>query len=207
LWFPQQINPASPGGRASHFQSVVGKLKPGVTLERAREEFQRIMVEQEAHKAPNVHSFDTKFHTIVMFPYHDEVVGNVKPAMLVMLAAVGFVLLIACVNVGNLLLARAESRHHEMAVRKAIGATIWDLGKQCLIEGLCLAAMGALAGLAVAWGALKLIWPSTRAVSRGHMKSRSTGVFWCSPWSPVSSPEFSLDWRRWLSLPEIRNPR
>jgi putative ABC transport system permease protein len=157
LWFPQQINPAKPGGRASHFQNIVGMLKPGVRIERAREEFQRIMAEQEAHKSPNTHTFDTKFHTLVAYPYHDEIVGNVKPAMLVMLVAVGFVLLIACVNVGNLLLARAESRHHEMAVRKAIGASIWDLARQCLIEGLCLAALGAVAGLGIAWGALKLI--------------------------------------------------
>lgn len=157
LWFPQQINPANPGGRASHFQNVVGRLRPGVTIVRAREEFQSIMAEQETHKSPNTHSFDTKFHTLVAYPYHDEIVGNVKPAMLVMLAAVGFVLLIACVNVGNLLLARAESRHHEMAVRKAIGATFADLARQCLIEGLCLAALGAVSGLAVAWGALKLI--------------------------------------------------
>lgn len=157
LWFPQQINPASPGGRASHFQNVVGRLKPGVSVARARQEFQAIMTEQEAHKSPNTHSFDTKFHTLVAYPYHDEIVGNVRPAMLVMLAAVGFVLLIACVNVGNLLLARAESRHHEMAVRKAIGATFWDLGRQCLIEGLCLAAIGAIAGLVLARGALELI--------------------------------------------------
>jgi len=157
LWFAQRINPANPGGRASHFQNVIGRLKPGVTLERAREEMQRIMADQEAHKSPNFHSFDTKFHTLVAFPYHEEIVGNVKPAMLVMLAAVGFVLLIACVNVGNLLLARAESRHHEMAVRKAIGASIWDLARQCIAEGLCLAAMGAAAGLLVAWGALRLI--------------------------------------------------
>jgi putative ABC transport system permease protein len=157
LWFPQRINPANPGGRASHFQNVVGRLKPGISLARAREEMKSIMNDQEAHKSPNVHSFDTRFHTLVAFPYHDEIVGNVKPAMLVMLAAVGFVLLIACVNVGNLLLARAESRHHEMAVRKAIGASIWDLARQCVAEGLCLAMMGAFAGLVVAWGALKLI--------------------------------------------------
>jgi putative ABC transport system permease protein len=157
LWLPQQINPASPGGRASHFQNVVGRLRLGVSVAQAREEFQAIMTEQEAHKSPNTHSFDTKFHTLVAYPYHDEIVDNVKPAMLVMLAAVGFVLLIACVNVGNLLLARAQSRHHEMAVRKAIGATLGDLARQCLIEGLCLAFIGAIAGLVVARGALKLI--------------------------------------------------
>lgn len=157
LWYPQRINPANPGGRANHFQNVIGRLKPGISLERAREELKVVMNDQETHKSPNVHSFDTKFHTLVAFPYHDEIVGNVKPAMLVMLAAVGFVLLIACVNVGNLLLARAESRHHEMAVRKAIGASIWDLARQCVAEGLCLAVMGAMAGLMVAWAALKLI--------------------------------------------------
>ncbi|HEU0123275.1 MAG TPA: ABC transporter permease [Bryobacteraceae bacterium] len=157
IWFPQQINPANPGGRASHFQNVVGRLKPGTSLERAREELRRVMTEQEEHKSPNVHSFDTKFHTLVAFPYHDEIVGNVRPAMLVMLAAVGFVLLIACVNVGNLLLARAESRHHEMAVRKAMGATVWDLARQCVVEGMCLAGLGAAAGLGVAWAALQLL--------------------------------------------------
>ncbi len=157
LWYPQQINLGSPGGRASHFQSVVGKLKPGVRLERAQEEFQRIVVDQALHKTPKVHSFDPKFHTLLALPYHGEVIGNVKRAMLLMLGAVAFVLLIACVNVGNLLLARAEARHHEIAVRKAIGASIWDLARQCLAEGLLLAVIGAALGMAVAWGALRLI--------------------------------------------------
>ncbi len=156
-WFPQQINPANPGGRSNHFQSVIGKLKPGVSLERAREELQRHMVGQEQAKTPNFHNFDTKFHTILALPYHGEIVGGVRPAMLAMLAAVGFVLLIACVNVGNLLLARAESRQHEIAVRKAIGASTWTLARQCLIEGLTIAAAGAAAGLLVAKGALALI--------------------------------------------------
>jgi putative ABC transport system permease protein len=157
LWYPQQINPASPGGRASHFQSIIGKLKPGVTIQRAQEEFQRIMVDQGRNKTPNFHSFDPKFHTLLALPYHGEVIGNVKPAMLVMLGAVGFVLLIACVNVGNLLLARAESRHHEIAVRKAVGASLWNLAGQCLIEGLLLAVMGAAVGLFIARGALDVI--------------------------------------------------
>jgi putative ABC transport system permease protein len=157
LWAPQQINPANPGGRASHFESVLGKLKPGVTVEQAQSEFQGIMKDQELHKTPNVHMFDTKFHTILAKPFHGEVIGNVRPAMMMMLGAVGFVLLIACVNVGNLLLARAEARHHEMTVRKAIGASVWDLARQCLTEGLVLAGAGTALGLGVSWAALRLI--------------------------------------------------
>jgi putative ABC transport system permease protein len=157
LWYPQQINPASPGGRASHFQSVVGKLKPGVTLHQARAEFQRIMVQQGRDKTPNMHRFDPTFHTILAIPYHDDVIGAVKPAMLMMLGAVAFVLLIACVNVGNLLLARADARHHEVAVRKAIGASIWHLARQCLVEGLVLAALGTALGMVFASAALRMI--------------------------------------------------
>ncbi|HMF75303.1 MAG TPA: ABC transporter permease [Bryobacteraceae bacterium] len=157
LWYPQQINPASPGARSSHFQSVLGKLKPGITLQRAQAEFQRIMTEQGRDKTPNVHNFDPKFHTILALPYHDEVIGNVKPAMLMMLGAVAFVLLIACVNVGNLLLARAEARHHEVAVRKAIGASIWHLARQCLVEGLVLAGLGTALGMVFASAALRMI--------------------------------------------------
>ncbi|MEO8660790.1 MAG: ABC transporter permease [Bryobacteraceae bacterium] len=157
VWYPQQINTASPGGRASHYQSVIGKLNPGSTTARAQEEFLRIMVDQEQHKTAKMHLFDTKFHTLLALPYHGEVIGNVRPAMLLMLGAVVFVLLISCVNVGNLLLARAEARHHEIAVRKAIGASILDLARQCLAEGLLLAGAGAAFGMLVAWGALRLI--------------------------------------------------
>jgi predicted permease len=157
LWYPQQINPTSPGSRSSHFQSVVGKLKPGVSLKQAQAELERIMVEQGTHKTPNTHTFDPKFHTILTLPYHDEVIGNVRPAMLMMLGAVGLVLLIACVNVGNLLLARAEARHHEVAVRKAIGASIWHLARQCLVEGLTLAVLGTTLGIVFASAALPMI--------------------------------------------------
>lgn len=157
LWYPQQVNTAKPGNRANHSQSVIGRLKPGVSLDRARAEFASIMAQQGRDKTPNTHMFDPKFHTIVALPYHDEVVGKVKPAMLMMLGAVGFVLLIACVNVGNLLLARAEGRNHEIAVRKAIGASLWHLGRQCLVEGLVLATLGTALGLLLAQGALRLI--------------------------------------------------
>ncbi len=175
LWYPQQINPNNPGGRASHFQSVVGKLRPGITIQRAQSEFGRIMAEQGRNRTPNFHTFDPKFHTILALPYQGEVIGNVKTAMLVMLGAVAFVLLIACVNVGNLLLARAESRHHEIAVRKAVGASMWHLARQCLIEGFVLAIAGAALGLAVAWGALHLIL----AFNQGSIpRAEEIGIHW-----------------------------
>ena len=175
LWYPQQINPSNPGGRSNHFQSVIGKLKPGITMQRAQAEFGQIMAEQGRNRTPHYHSFDPKFHTLLALPYHDEVVGNVKRAMLMMLGAVGFVLLIACVNVGNLLLARAESRHHEIAVRKAVGASMWHLARQCLIEGFVLAVSGAALGLAVAWGALRLIL----ALNQGSIpRAEEVGIDW-----------------------------
>jgi predicted permease len=175
LWYPQQINLNEPGGRSNHYQSVVGKLKPGITIQLAQAEFGRIMAEQGRNKTPNYHTFDPKFHTILALPYQGEVIGNVKTAMLVMLGAVAFVLLIACVNVGNLLLARAESRHHEIAVRKAVGATMWRLARQCLIEGFVLALAGAALGLAVAWGALKLIL----AFNQGSIpRAEEIGIHW-----------------------------
>jgi putative ABC transport system permease protein len=175
LWYPQQINLNSPGGRANHFQSVIGKLKPGITIQRAQAEFGQIMAEQGRNRTPNFHSFDPKFHTILALPYQGEVIGNVKTAMLVMLGAVAFVLLIACVNVGNLLLARAESRHHEIAVRKAVGASMWRLARQCLIEGFVLAIAGAALGLAVAWGALRLIL----AFNQGSIpRAEEIGIHW-----------------------------
>lgn len=175
LWLPQQIDPANPGGRAGHFQNVLGKLKAGVTLERAREEIARYVRDQEKITTPNFHHFDSKFHTLIALPYQGEITGQVRPAMLVMLGAVGFVLLIACVNVGNLLLARAESRHHEMAVRKAIGASLWHLARQCLAEGLVLAGLGAVLGLGVAWGALQLIL----AFNQGSIpRAEEIGIDW-----------------------------
>jgi putative ABC transport system permease protein len=104
-----------------------------------------------------MHVFHPKNHPVVAFSMHEETVGGVRRAMIVVLAAVGFVLLIASLNVANLLLARSESRRREIAVRRALGADTRALLKQFLIEGTLLAGVGAVLGLGLAFLGLRLL--------------------------------------------------
>jgi predicted permease len=157
IWVPLQIDPARPGGRGSHFLSVLGRLKEGVTLAQANDEFTRLVKHTGENRTQGRHDFDPKNHPIVLNGFQDEVVKNVKLAMLVLLGAVVFVLLISSVNVANLLLARAESRKREIAVRKAIGAGLSRLLGQFVTEGIVLSALGSIFGLALAYGGLQLI--------------------------------------------------
>ena len=164
IWSPLQIDPAKPGGRASHFLYLLGKLKPNVTADQAREEMNRLVSHHALSRTPRFHAFAPKFHLIVLYPFHDEVVGSVRPALLVLLGAVGFVLLIACVNVANLLLARAEARQREIAIRKALGAGLSRLVRQFVTEGIILALSGATCGLLLAIAGVRFI-ASTSAAS------------------------------------------
>src|SRR5437773_12408591 len=84
-------------------------------------------------------------------PMQKHLVAEVRPAILALMGAVIFLLLIACANVANLLLVRASLRQHELAIRSAIGAGWWDLARQILSEAVLLAVMGAIGGLAIAW--------------------------------------------------------
>src|SRR5262249_25600668 len=151
LWVPLQINPASPGGRGSHFLSLVGRLKPGVSMAQAESEFQRYQKQVDDTQGQAGHHFSPRTHPLVLAGFQDEVVRPVKRAMIVLLGAVVFVLLIACVNVANLLLARSEARRREIAVRAAIGAGTGQLLRQFILEGVLLSLAGALVGIGLAF--------------------------------------------------------
>lgn len=157
VWSPLQLDPARPGGRGSHYLYLLGRLKAGVTHTQATQELDRQVRIYGESDGPGNHRLSPTNHPIVSYSFHEEVVGSVRPAMLMMLAAVVFVLLIACGNVANLLLARAEGRQKEISVRTAMGASFPMLLRQFLTEGLLLSLLGAALGLLLAFGGLRLI--------------------------------------------------
>jgi putative ABC transport system permease protein len=148
IWSPIALTEAhrTPRGR---WMCVVGRVKPGVTMAQAHADMVRVHAEL-TRRFPN---FDTGW-TANVVPLKQQLTGDVRPALWVMLGAVGFVLLIACANVGNLVLARATARQRELAVRAALGADRGRLIRQMLAESLLLSLMGAAAGLGLAWWAL-----------------------------------------------------
>jgi predicted permease len=157
VWSALQLDPAKVAGRSSHNYYLLGRLKAGVTPARAQGELEALVQSYGEHKAPKTHSFDPKNHTIVSFPLQAEVVSSVRPALLMLLGAVAFVLLIASVNVANLLLARAEARRREMANRGALGASLARLARQFVTEGILLAFFGGLLGVALAFAGVRLV--------------------------------------------------
>jgi putative ABC transport system permease protein len=157
IWVPIQIDPANPGGRGSHFLYLLGRLKPGVSISQARDESALLVQHYGETAAPKTHALGTANHPIVMHPLKEEVISSVRPALWMLMGAVAFVLLIACVNVANLLLARAEVRQREIAVRMSLGASTARLARQFVVEGTLLALTGAAAGVALSYGALKLM--------------------------------------------------
>ena len=157
VWTALQLDPAKPGGRGSHNYYLLGRIKPGVSAAQAQGELAALVQSYGEHKAPKTHSFDPENHTIVSFPLQAEVVSSVRPALLVLLGAVAFVLLIASVNVANLLLARAEARRREIAIRGALGASLARLARQFVTEGILLAFCGGMLGVALAFGGVRLV--------------------------------------------------
>ncbi|HUI54019.1 MAG TPA: ABC transporter permease [Bryobacteraceae bacterium] len=157
LWVPIQIDPAHARGRGGHYLNLLGRLRSGVSFAQAHGEVAGYVRHPAVPPGGGVHGFDPKNHTIVLAGFQDEVVRTVRRAMLVLLGAVAFVLLIACVNVANLLLARSEARRREIAVRAAIGAGLGRLLRQFIVEGILLSLAGAALGLLLAFGGLRLL--------------------------------------------------
>lgn len=156
VWTPFQFDPANPGNRGGHFLSVIGRLKPGVSVAQAMAEIE--MLESGWKSTGRAqHLLNQQGHPVLLSSLHEDVVGAARPAVLMLLGAVGFVLLIACANVASLLLARAEARHREFAVRLALGAGRGRMLRQFLAEGGLLVLLGAVSGILLAQAGLAAI--------------------------------------------------
>ena len=170
LWRPLRVNTATPS-RGSIVLRVVGRVKQGLSLEQAQVAAAALAKQLEAQYPESNQKV-----TFNLQPLHDRVVGDIRPGLLALLGAVAFVLLIACVNIANLLLARGSSRGRELAVRVALGAGRRRVIRQLLTESVVLAAFGGIAGVLLG------IWAVDALVAI----------------APASAPrvsEITLDWR------------
>ena len=140
------------GATITRLVNVIGKLKAGVSVERARADLEAVRSRTKTAN-PNM----PLPPTLRMMPLKEKIVGNATRPLIVLLAAAGFVFLIACANVAHLFLARASARRGEVAIRAAIGAGRWRLARQFFVESALIAAAGAVAGLVVARWSLATI--------------------------------------------------
>jgi predicted permease len=139
----------------------LARLRPGVTMQAANADVARMWpIVLNSFPAPPGFSIDlfrkARLEPKVR-PLSQDVIGDVGKLLWVLMGSIGVVLLIACANAANLLLVRAEARHHELAIRAALGASPWRIARQFLLESVVLGALGSALGLGLAWGALRLL--------------------------------------------------
>ena len=162
LWVPLVLGgDAAAPPRAAHFLAVYARLKRGVSLDLARADMVRVADQLSADYPENVG------HGAHVVPLREEIVAPARTGLLIVMGAVAFLLLIACTNVANLLLARSAGRRRELAVRSALGAARSRLLRQSFTESLVVSVLGGAAGLVVAWWTLHLLIAETPPALRG----------------------------------------
>jgi putative ABC transport system permease protein len=165
FWTPMAFEPDEAAGRGDHYLSVAARLKPGVTRQQAQAEMDTIAARlQRQYPRTNTDQ------GVALVPLHEEFAGAIRKPLLILMGVVGFVLLIACANLTNLLLARATQRASELTIRAALGATRMRLIRQLLTESVLLALSGGAVGALLAiWGVdlLETLVPENLAQARG----------------------------------------
>jgi len=152
IWTPLAMNLRNWQQRGGHYLGGIGRLKPGSSPAAAQADLNAIAARAEKEFPDSNSGWDTTLQGL-----QESVVGQIRPAMLTLTAAVGFVLLIACVNLANLLLSRSSARRQEIGIRSSLGAGRGRLVRQLLTESLLLATIGAALGLALAWVGTRLL--------------------------------------------------
>ena len=160
LWAPMRLNPDSLWGRNNHYMRMIGRLSGGTSLAAARAEANALAASWQT-QFPDIYGDATMTTNIVTLT--DSITGPTRPFLIALLGAVGFVLLIACVNIANLFLARGETRRKEVAIRSALGASHRRLSAQLLSESILFAIIGGVLGVALAWAAQRALVASAPA--------------------------------------------
>jgi putative ABC transport system permease protein len=176
LWMPLRVDPKD-AMRADHWLEGIARLRPGITPEQAQTDL-RVIMERISRDHPK----ETYGQTVNTVPFQTHTTGEVRPVLITLMGAVGFVLLIACANIASLLLVRATARQREIAVRSALGASRSRVIRQFVVESGLLGVFGAIGGMLMAWAAVPALL---------HMTPANALPVWAN---------FSADLRTWIFI-------